>query len=114
MRILILLSLILSSTISLQARELTISEKLAVITVESASSIVDFMGDTIDTEELTKKDLILLYVLKKSCYPVEKELSNIAEAGEDEMQGRLTYITTYAKACKEGALSITNLFIKYQ
>ena len=71
------------------------------------------MGEVIDTGELTKKEYILFQVLKRGCYPINKELLLIREADDGERVNRFQYLSTYTKACKESALSLTNLYIKY-
>ena len=112
MKVLLLVVLIIGQ-ISSQARELTTTEKIAVFNLTTANSVTEFMSENIDTDKLTKKEYIIFQALKRGCYPINKELELIANANEGERGNRLQVLSAYAKACKESALSLSNLYIKY-
>ena len=114
MRTLLLVFFLFTLPFIANSRELSFTENLAIISLKSNHIVLEYMSENIETSEITKKDLIYFHILKRSCYPINKELENIAQADEEEMMNRIQYITVYMSACREGVLNLTKLYIKYK
>lgn len=114
MRLLLLTVLFISFTITSHARELTSSETRAIKPLDSSNMIFEYMVANTNIGRLSIKDRLYFQILKKSCYPVNAELENIAEDEADEEADNSKLLKTYMAACKEGVFFLTKLYVQYQ
>ena len=109
----LILSLVMISSLCLNARELTRKEKLVITTLERTDAVKGWMTKSIKVRDLSFSDYLSYQVLRKSCDPLRLGLVAIEKAGEELPDQSEKLLASYL-ACAEGALGLSKLYVTQQ
>jgi hypothetical protein len=105
--ILVVLSYILLN-FSLNARELTRSERQAISAHPQAMNVLDFMVGEIDTGLMSWSERMNFRVYRNSCLPVDFLLAIIA--AEDDIEDQSEELHILMHTCLAGVVQVTNIY----
>lgn len=108
----VLFIFIASIALEVNARELSFKEKAAILNVDKIYSVQEHTLLAIDPAKLPIADFLSYKILKNSCRPLEKLISDV-KAKADDFEDQSAKLATLVNICAQSVVSLVYMDLEH-